>query len=117
MEKIRCLVADIPHVLLSDIIQEFFNMQPEIDVVGCVNGENNLIEFIQNNPVDVLLKGMERNENNQIFDEIFKIMPQISIVGIIDDGRRICHCVEGISPGHLLGLVSMQKSLRTIDIH
>ena len=117
MEKIRCLVADIPHVLLADIIQEIFNMQPEIDVVGYVNGKNNLLEFIQKNPVDVLLKGMERNDGNHLLDEIFQILPQISIVGIIDDGRRVCHCIEGVSPSTLLNLVYMQKEYSKTDLH
>ena len=104
MDNIRCLIADIPHFLLADIIQKITENQPEIDVLGSIDNKTDLANKIKECPVDVLICGMEASET-QSLDKVFDVIPNVVVVGLINDGRRICVCSEDVGPSELISLI------------
>ena len=67
-------------------------------------------------PVDVLICGMEASET-QSLDEIFDVMPNIVIVGLMNDGRRICVCSEDVGSSELILLIRSALSRKENDYY
>ena len=116
MENIRCLIADIPHIILADIIQQITEKRPGIEVVGCIDNNNDLSQVVKDRAIDVLISGMEVTSASQSLNKVFEISPQVVAVGVVDDGRRICVCVEDIGPDDLVELVKVAVQNRHNDL-
>lgn len=111
MNKIRCLIADIPQHLLVEIIRKTTESQTDIDVDVIEQRElgKDLVDLITEESVDTLLLGMEKDFDIRSLDKIFDVLPQVVVVGIIDDGRRVCLSMEDVGPELLMKLVRIRK--------
>ena len=105
MENIRCLIADIPHIVLADIIQHITEKRPGIEVVGRIDSNKDLLKFVKDRAIDVVILGMETTSMLQSLNDLFEVSPQVVAVGVVKDGRRVCVCVEDIGPDELIELV------------
>ena len=105
MENIRCLIADIPHIILEDIIRKIIMDRPGIEVVDHFDSNNNISQVIKEHSIDVLIVGMEAETAFQTLNEVVNISPKVVTIGVVADGRRICVCVDDVGPGDLVELV------------
>jgi DNA-binding NarL/FixJ family response regulator len=105
MDKIRCLIVAVPHYLLADLILHITEKYPEIEVVGRVNGYKELVLVLRGQPVDVVVTGIDGVSKMQFIDDLFALAPQIVVVGVMNDGRRLCLCVEDRGPEDLITLM------------
>ena len=109
MDKIRCLIADIPQHLLVDMIRKATEARSDIDVIEQYTTGKDLLELIEKEPVDTVLLGMEKDFEIRSLDKIFSVLPQVVVVGVIDDGRRVCMCMEDVGLELLMKLVRTRK--------
>ena len=114
MENIRCLIADIPHIMLADIIQKITEKRPGIEVVGRIGGNVDLPQVVKDRAIDVVILGMESTSVSQSLNDLFETSPQIVAVGVANDGKRICVCVEDVGPIELMDIVLSSRKLQKI---
>ena len=105
MEHIRCLIADIPHIILADIVQQIIEKRPGIEVVGRVDSDNDLSRIVKDRAIDVLMLSMEETSVSESLNEVFEVSPEVVAIGVVGDGRRICVCVEDIGPDDFVALI------------
>lgn len=87
MEILRCLIADIPQKLLSDIVQRITQEHEFIDVLDPVTNVENLPVLLQEQSVDVLILGLSDPVMSQYCMDILKKFSDLLIIGLLDDGR------------------------------
>lgn len=105
MENIRCLIADIPHIILADVIQEVTERRPGMEIVGRVNNHNDLVEIVKERDVDVLILSLEDRTVFESLKDLFESAPNVVTVGVIEHGKRICIGVNDIGPDDFISLV------------
>ena len=105
MDNIRCVLADIPQVALADIIQKIIEARPGIEVIGRVENNNELLNYLNNESVDVVIHNMDAINSPQGIDRVLQQSPQTISVGLVESGRRICVCVQDIGPDELSNLI------------
>jgi len=105
MESVRCLMADIPQLVLADIVQNITEESSDIEVIGRVNNIEEIPDVVSNNHVDVLILGMK---NSMLPDVCLDIMNNISnlvIVGLVDDGRRLAVYLDNVGKNDVLKII------------
>jgi DNA-binding NarL/FixJ family response regulator len=112
IENIRCLIADIPHFILADIIQQITEKRPGIEVVCHIEDVNNVPKIVQEHSIDVVILGEKAISVSQSLDNLFDISPQTVAVGVINEGRRVCVCVEDIGPSELIKIIKSAVQIR-----
>lgn len=102
MDKIRCLIAAVPHGLLADLIHHLAENHPDIEVVGRVSSHKELVTVLRDLAVDVVVLGIDGVPMMQTLEALFDVSPQVVVVGVMKDGRRLCLCVEDRGPKDLV---------------
>lgn len=105
MENVRCIIADMPHYLLADIIQKITDNRTDIEVVGRVDQNTNLSKLLEEQEVDVVMLSMDDVHLSEQLNSVFELSPQVVAVGVVSDARRICVCVEDFGPDDFMSLV------------
>jgi len=108
MESVRCLVGDIPQIILADIIQLLINDSPDIEVVCRLDGTGEVCDAVKENEIDVAVLGESAMSLSQSVNDLFSVSPQTTVVAILNNGSRACVCVENFG---LDDLVAMLKSV------
>lgn len=106
MEKVRCLVAGVRHYLLADIIRNILDRQPKVEIIKHIENVDDVSEFMRHEVVDILILDMDKLDTN-MFDKLFELSNTISIIGIINDGRRLCLYKNDVGPEDLASLIKM----------
>ena len=88
METIHCLIADIPQVVLADIVQRITEENERIEVVNRVPNIEDVPVILGRQDIDVLILGMKSNVTPQACRDIQKNYSDLLIVGLVDDGRQ-----------------------------
>lgn len=109
METIRCLIAGIPHKLLSDIVCEISNNEIGLEVVRYVTNVEDISEFINDNTVDVIFLIIQEDKLSTICNELIKKIPDLVIVGLVDDGRRACIYSNDVGVSWLMNVIKTYK--------
>ena len=112
MQNIRCMVADIPQMVLADIIQKIVEERPGVEIVGRVDNDNDLNRYLDEHAIDVVIHCMEETSNSALIDNILKNSPQAVSVGLQKSGRLVCVCVDDIGPEQLLNLIENVTRIR-----
>lgn len=110
MESVRCIIADMPHNLLADIIQKITDSRPDIEVVGRVDQNTNLSELLEEQEADVVMLNMDDINLSEQLSRVFKMQPQVIAVGVVSDAKRICVCVDDMGPDDFMSLVKAAAS-------
>jgi hypothetical protein len=87
VEILRCLIADIPQKLLSDIVERITREHDFIDVLDPVSGVEDLPAILRDRSVDVLILGLSDPVMSQYCMDILKKFSDLLIIGLLDDGR------------------------------
>ncbi len=105
MESVRCLVGDIPQVVLADIIQLVIDDRPDINVVCRLDDINGVCEAVKEHEIDVAVLGEKAISLSQSVNELLLTSPQTTVVAILNDGNRACICVENFGLDELVAMV------------
>lgn len=99
MEKLRCVIAEMSHQMLADIIHSSVENSGIVEVVARLDGANKLADKIAQYHVDVLILGIAAADFNSVSDEILQQIPDLLIIGLVNDGRRLTMMMNDV--GHL----------------
>ena len=88
MEILQCLIADIPQVVLADIVQRVTEENENIEVVMRVPDIKDVPAVLSRQNIDVLIVGMKSNVTPQACKDMLKRYSDMLIVGLVDDGRQ-----------------------------
>lgn len=87
MEKIRCLIADMPQLILADIVYGITDDNQDIEVVDRVPAIEDVPMVLSEQDINVLILGMNSNLSFQYSRDIIKSFPDLLVIGFVDDGR------------------------------
>ena len=110
MENIRCLIADIPQIVLADIVQHIAENRLGIEVVGRIESKENFPRVIRENKVDVVMFGAKNDLFPDEWRDIRDSDPDLLFVGLIEDGRHAAIFINDIGPDQLMNM--LKASLR-----
>lgn len=105
MESVRCLLADIPQILLADIVQHITEDTSGIEVIGRVNTIEEVPEIVLNDSVDVLILGMKSCMLPNVCLDIMNNISNLIIVCLVDDGRRLAVYLDNIGKNDILKVI------------
>jgi chemotaxis response regulator CheB len=86
MEKhIRVLVAN-RFKLMREVIIATFNDQPDIEVVGDVPEDEDILSYVEKTSPDFLFIGLDDPEKRPaVCDSVLKLHPEVSIIAVAPD--------------------------------
>jgi len=76
------------NLILSDTLTNLLNQDKELDVVGICKEGNEAIDFLTNNPVDVIVIDPNQSNGFVITVQITKEFPNTKIIGFSADGQN-----------------------------
>lgn len=117
MENIRCLIADIPQLLLADIVEKIIEERPGVEVMYRSDNENALHTQMREGLIDVVIHSMADHDMSLIIKELLKTSSHTISVGVIDDGRRVCICMRDIGPDEFIELIRLAAKNRKYYLH
>jgi hypothetical protein len=89
MENIRCIIANMPHQMLVDIVENMAEESAVIEIVERVKNISEIPPVLARNPADLLILGMKSNELPEPCLSILNRSSDLSILGLVDDGRGL----------------------------
>ena len=113
MTQIHVMFSSRPK-LLSEVLGNLINSQPDMEVVGEVVAPLDLIYALREIPVDVIIISPSRSDSNlRIFDHLLKEHPQLVILALTVDNKQVYvyqsgsprKCVENPSEQALLTVI------------
>ena len=107
MEPLRCLIADIPQVMLGDILQRFAEESEHIEVVDRIADVGELPGILNSRPIDVVILGMEKFKFPPVCSDMLKQFSNLLFVGLVDDGRMAAIYLNNISGHEVTGLINI----------
>ena len=105
MKTLRCLIADMPHKLLADILHRVTQQDEKIDVVGQVSGIDDVPSILSSEKIDVLIMGMRDDATHQFCRKILQRFPDLLVVGLVNDARMAVFCIAGLGSEQLVRLI------------
>jgi len=83
--QIRVLVANRPK-LMREVIIATFNDQPDIEVVGDVPENEDILAYVEQTLPDFLFIGLDDPEKRPaVCDDVLKLHPEVSIIAVATD--------------------------------
>ena len=105
MESVRCLIADIPQVVLADIVQRLAEENTDTEVVERVSDMDDLPLIIKNKSINVLVLGMKNNVFPQVCEDVLTNEPELMVVGLVNDGRRAAIYMDDVSKSEIINII------------
>ena len=105
MENIRCLIADIPQVVLADIVQRIAQSRLGIEVVGRIDNKEHFSQMVHERNVDVVVFGAESDFFPVEWRDVRDSNPDMLFIGLIDDGRHAAIYINDIGTDQLINMV------------
>ena len=106
METIHCLIADIPQVVLADIVQRITEENKNIEVVKRVPNIEDVPAILGRQDIDVLILGMKSNTSLQTYRDILNNFSDLLIVGLVDDGRLAVIYMDDVGVDEILKIIT-----------
>ena len=106
METIHCLIADIPQVVLADIVQRITEENQNIEVVKRVPNIEDVPAILSEQDIDVLILGMKSNTSLQAYRDILNNFSDLLIVGLVDDGRLVAIYMDDVGVDEMLKIIT-----------
>ena len=107
MRNLQCLIADIPQAILADILQRTAEQSEHIEVVDRISNLDDLPAALAQNPVDVLIVGMDKPVVPRRYSDLMNRFANLLVVGLIDDGRSAAVFVNDISSDEMTDLITL----------
>ena len=107
METLHCLIADIPQIVLADIVQRITEENKSIEVVKRVPNIEDVPEILSRQDIDVLILGMKSNVTPKACSDILKNYSDLLIVGLVDDGRRAAIYMDDVGSNEIVKIISV----------
>lgn len=105
METIHCLIADIPQVVLADIVQRITEENQNIEVVNRVPNIEDVPAILSRQDIDVLILGMKSNTSPQTYKDILNKFSDLLIVGLVDDGRLAAIYMDDVGSNEIVKII------------
>ena len=105
MDNVRCLIADMPQLLLADIVQNLADACSDIEVIGHVDTMDDITSVIAANPVDVLILGMDDAVLPALCVEMMRRVSNLAILGLVDDGRQLAVYLNDVGKNDILKIL------------
>lgn len=105
MQSVRCLIADIPQLVLADIVQNLAEESSDIEVVDRVNSIDDIWSVIARTPVDVLILGMKNTVLPRMCVDVMQRFSNLAIVGLVDDGRQLAVYMDNVGSSDVLRIL------------
>lgn len=109
MDNLRCLIANIPELVLADIVHRLVDERPDVDVVARDASNRNLRELIKKYGVDVLIMGLDISHIPEEYIDIMELDSDLVVIGLIEEGRHAMVLIEDIGLGDLKELINLAK--------
>ena len=106
METLHCLIADIPQVVLADIVQRIAEENQNIEVVKRVPNIEDVPAILSRQDIDVLILGMKSNTSPQTYKYILNNFSDLLIVGLVDDGRQAAVYMDDVGSNEIVKIIS-----------
>lgn len=106
MENIRCIIANMPHQMLVDIVENMAQESGVIDIVDRVTSISEIPSVISQNPADLLILGMKSNELPEPCLSILERNSDLPILGLVDDGRKLAIYLNNFGKNDILKIIS-----------
>lgn len=113
MKPLRCLIADIPQKVLADIVQTLTQQDKNIEMVGRMNGADDIDDIVERQAIDVLISGMEKSTAQTACCQFMEKFPDLLIIGLLDDGRMAVACMGSLGKDDLLNLIRIKSKADT----
>ena len=85
MEKVRVLVANRPR-MMRDLVLAIISDQPDIEVVGSIDDDSKIEQFVDESRPDFVIVGLEKaNRRPAICDYILKHYPLMKVLAVAAD--------------------------------
>ena len=104
MLSFRCLITNIQNKLLSEVIRHTTKRNPAIEIVNNTHAHEELPVVVKDHDIDLVIMGVEE-EFSQKFNALFEAYPKVVAVALVNDGQRICVCIEDVGPDEFMSLV------------
>ena len=105
MDNIRCLIAEIPQKILSDIVERITEAHERIEVLNHVASREHLPDILNRQPVDVLILGMTDPGIPQYCREILQTHSNLLIIGLFDDGRLAAVYLNNVASWEIVKVI------------
>jgi DNA-binding NarL/FixJ family response regulator len=105
MQSVRCLIADIPQLVLADIVRNLAEESSDIEVVDSVNSIEDIWSVIARTPVDVLILGMKNTVLPRMYVDVMQRFSNLAIVGLVDDGRQLAVYMDNVGSSDILRIL------------
>lgn len=104
MNKIRCVVAGVSHIMLADIMHRIAEQDLNIEFVNSI-GEEDLSLHIKQLGIDAVITSFDATGFPTSHIELLDQVSDVAVVGLVDDGRKLCVCVDDAGPAEIIGLI------------
>ncbi len=111
MEPLRCLLADIPQVVLADIVHTLTHQHENIEVVGRLADLAGLTETLREDGVDVLILGVQKSTPRNLCLKLVEQFPGLLIIGLVDDGRIAAMYLSNVGSNQLVDAIVLLSRL------
>ena len=105
METLHCLIADIPQIVLADIVQRLTEENHNIEVVKRVPNIEAVPAILSRQDIDVLILGMKSNTLPQAHRDILNNFSDLLIVGLVDDGRQAAIYMGDVGSNEIVKII------------
>jgi phosphoribosylformimino-5-aminoimidazole carboxamide ribonucleotide (ProFAR) isomerase len=107
VETLHCLIADIPQIVLADIVQDMVEESNDIDVIGRVNTTEEILSAVKQGSVDVLVLGMKNDATPRVCVDIMNKVSNLVVVGLVDDGRKLAVYLDDVGKSEIVNIIRM----------
>lgn len=104
MKKIRCVIAGVSHIMLADIMQRIAEQNLNIELINDVEAED-LSSHVQQLGINVVMTSFDATELPKACNELLEEVPDVAVVGLVEDGRKLCICINDAGPAELIELI------------
>ncbi len=105
MRHLRVLLAEMPPLVLRDILAQITSHQPDMMVVGQDVTRSDLAAEVRRRQANVAIVGLDQLELPEICTDLLSEFPDAVVVGIAGDGRYASLNVANIGPNELINAV------------
>jgi hypothetical protein len=105
MQSVRCVIANIPHEILADIVQNLVAISSRIEIVERVQSIGEVPAVLRREPVDALILGMDDLWSPASVPAWPKQLQGLPIVGLDNDGRRLIVYLNDVGGSDLVKII------------
>ncbi len=115
MENLRCLIADIPQLMLADIVHRVAEANEDIEVIDRLTNIDDIPKVIKQQSIDVLILGIKNIVLPQVCSDVLDRDSNILVVGLVDDGRRAAVYIDDIGGNEIIKIIRTLGRRSTVN--